>query len=255
MKYIFIFVFLANNIDCNSQIIVTIFSPPKSIQFNGEGVDIDNNGSVDYSFYKNWEYCGPIYGNVTHPYINSSTDFYYSQTPKISGDSISNNISSWTTNSSSFCVGCMAYPGFWESYQGSKEYLAIKFIENSKIHYGWLRFINGSYPNYCITHIISFAYNSIPNSPILAGQTLDITDNIIFNNEIYLVNNQLTINNINGLLRNYTISIVDFLGKTLFNDEINCTDCFFDLNFLNRGVYIVKIDKENVMLHKKIVIQ
>lgn len=48
---------------------------------------------------------------------------------------------------------------------------------------------------------------------------------------------------------NYRVSIFDLTGKSLFNENINST--YLDLNFLEKGIYILKIDGESFKVIKK----
>ena len=62
---------------------------------------------------------------------------------------------------------CNTNEGAW--FYGTDKYLGIKFIKSDSTHYGWLRLRDGVYA--ASLTLIGFAYNSIPNQPILAGQT------------------------------------------------------------------------------------
>jgi len=56
--------------------------------------------------------------------------------------------------------------GPWQNVTG--QYLGLKFYIKSEVHYGWARFNvgNGQYPT-----LTGYAYETIPNKPIIAGKT------------------------------------------------------------------------------------
>jgi hypothetical protein len=54
----------------------------------------------------------------------------------------------------------------------SPGYLGLKFKVNGKIHYGWARFTNMSCSGGALTGTLTgYAYETIPNKPIIAGKT------------------------------------------------------------------------------------
>jgi hypothetical protein len=65
-------------------------------------------------------------------------------------------------------TGSGGHSGPWWGLNGQR-YLGLKFVVNGKTHYGWAR-IKGKQtrPRYTLT---GYAYETIPNKPILTGQT------------------------------------------------------------------------------------
>jgi hypothetical protein len=61
-------------------------------------------------------------------------------------------------------------------------FAGLKFEINGEIHYGWIRFLivkagfRGSVP-YAEAVVKGYAYETIPNQPIIAGQTHDLAEN------------------------------------------------------------------------------
>jgi len=67
--------------------------------------------------------------------------------------------------------------GRWANVSG--RYLGLKFRIKDKIHYGWARF-NVTVGNSRITATLTgYAYDTIPNKTIIAGQTKGMDDNTI----------------------------------------------------------------------------
>jgi len=74
-------------------------------------------------------------------------------------------------------IRCMVVDGYWLNV--SDKYLGLKFIKDNNTYYGWARLsssysvTSAPYRHLTIGQLIlkDYAYNSIPNQPILAGQT------------------------------------------------------------------------------------
>lgn len=50
-------------------------------------------------------------------------------------------------------------------------YIGVKFVANNEIHYGWLRVSVNTYPNHLTGVLTGYAYETVPNKPIVAGDT------------------------------------------------------------------------------------
>jgi len=59
--------------------------------------------------------------------------------------------------------------GSWRYVQTA--YLGLKFLINGQVHYGWARIKFPAPGNYELPSIYGYAYESTPNTPIVAGQT------------------------------------------------------------------------------------
>ena len=55
-----------------------------------------------------------------------------------------------------------------------RAYLGLKFLIMGKIHYGWARFVTNWYPG--TAKLTGYAYETIPNKPIIAGATMGPDD-------------------------------------------------------------------------------
>jgi hypothetical protein len=63
------------------------------------------------------------------------------------------------------CHSSYCYAGPWAYTQG--RYLGVKFLIGGQVHYGWVRLSVERLP----ATLTGFAYETIPNKPIIAGQT------------------------------------------------------------------------------------
>jgi hypothetical protein len=76
---------------------------------------------------------------------------------------------------------CMAYDGGGTYFNGpwlyvKGRYLGFAFVIDGKEHFGWAR-LNMNYWGYDqVAEVLGFAYETIPNKPILAGDTGDAAD-------------------------------------------------------------------------------
>lgn len=100
----------------------------------------------------------------------------------ISQDSVWTNTSGvllyGATNVSGHCITTLPkIQGYWLSV--SDKYLGLKFIKGNNTYYGWVRLTSTYYVSPQNQHVLipgnfiikDYAYNSIPNQKILAGQT------------------------------------------------------------------------------------
>ncbi len=60
--------------------------------------------------------------------------------------------------------------GLWDSL--SDYFLGLRLLQSGQTYYGWVRLRVDVTSSYASVIIIDYAYNSIPNQPILAGQTM-----------------------------------------------------------------------------------
>ena len=65
-------------------------------------------------------------------------------------------------------MASLFFPGRW--YGVKNHYLGFEFEINRKVHYGWARMSVNSFTCYgCIGQIEGYAYETVPNKPIRAG--------------------------------------------------------------------------------------
>jgi len=132
-------------------------------------------------------------------------------------------------------------------------YFGLMLFENSDTLYGWVRC---SATDSSIT-IKDYAYNTIPNMPILAGQTeLGIgnfapSSNInIFENSGYLYVNITQPAQAQGYIRIYSQQ-----GALVKADSINGQQNTMPLAGLAQGIYIVQVSTQTETVNKQIFLQ
>jgi len=116
--------------------------------------------------------------------------------------------------------------------------------------YGWVRC---SATNYTIT-IKDYAYNTIPNSYILAGQTILAAETYTLNNNINIYESQgtLYINLSNAIQAQGAIRLYNNTGMLIKSILINGTNNSMLLSGLASGVYIVQLELPSGMVNKQI---
>ncbi len=162
-------------------------------------------------------------------------------------------------------IGPSPVPGNWPS--GTDKYLGFKIVSGGQTNYCWVRLNvavvlgtlgNNIYPIASFT-IKDYAYNSIPNQPILAGQTM--TTGIVdhsFASSINLFPNPADDHLTIDLGTNYgdtQVTIADISGKVVYTTlatdtqrvEVNTKD-------FAEGIYVVQIQAGEFIGTKKIVV-
>lgn len=145
--------------------------------------------------------------------------------------------------------------GDWSTL--ADRYLAIRFLVGADWYYGWVR-VSVSVGGNSFT-IRDYAYNSLPNQPILAGQTMTtaIIDNS-FTSSINLfpnpADNHLTID-LGSNHKRVQVTIADLTGKVMYTTMAkNTQKVEMNTNDFAEGNYIVQIQAAEFIGMKKLII-
>ncbi|MBE9490507.1 MAG: T9SS type A sorting domain-containing protein, partial [Bacteroidetes bacterium] len=132
------------------------------------------------------------------------------------------------------------------------KYLGLRFNISGNTHYGWARLtvsVAGS------TWVIKdYAYNTIPDEPITAGQmTLGIDDNVFSGVKIVALNKSVALYN---LPQQTDYRLFSLTGQSVLNGKISNTTHVIEANTLSSGIYVIELkDKiSNAVIRKKIVL-
>lgn len=163
------------------------------------------------------------------------------------------------------CVPCFRGRGFvdvppsgpWSNIQG--KYLALKTQVGSDFYYGWIKLGVGININYVTITIMEYAYNSTPNQPILAGQT--ITTGIFenhFASSISLYpnpsNDHLTVD-LGSNYKKIEVSVTDITGNEIFSTTaIEAQKIEVDTKDFADGIYVVQFRAGEFIGTKKLVV-
>jgi len=154
--------------------------------------------------------------------------------------------------------------GYWENdgeygnWTGTQEdkYLGIKFEIGSNFHYGWIHLTTHQYSYTEMDFTIKgFAYNTVANEPILAGdmgsgvgvEEIGIGGISIFPNPTA---NLIIYDTIENLKQ---ISVINTTGKNCKNIAIDFYSNSIDLSNLPNGVYFIHFQTDKNSFIKKII--
>jgi hypothetical protein len=159
--------------------------------------------------------------------------------------------------------------GNW--YNISGKYLALKTQVGNNYYYGWVKLgVSITQINQETITIMEYAYNSIPNQPILAGQSTatGITENSFASSIKLYPNpaaNHLTIA-LGSINKNVEVTIADLTGKIIYTatiDDPDSPDSYRDrenkievnTNEFAEGLYTVRIQTGEYIATEKILVK
>jgi hypothetical protein len=254
----------------NAQIVYTDVNPDFTVAgSNSYYLDLNYDGTSDYMILRVNGVCG---FNCSSNWISDSVlngNAAAGSTDPLAmnfGNTISSGIG-WSGSGILYRLNTLnsvpptnTTSGNWSP--GNEHYLGLKLIVGSSTYYGWVRMQTASSPlfgNVSCT-IKDYAYNSIPNQPILAGQTATtgITENS-FASSINLfpnpADNHLTID-LGSNNKKAEVTITDITGKIIYTTTANETNKI-ELNTgeFAEGMYIVKIQSGKFISTKKLIVK
>ena len=222
-------------------------------------IDFDNNTIIEYKF--RWDdltidwFMHMTYGNNCEIALNGSTTNVFGGRfikPLLLNDVINNSLT-WGVS--------MPEPFIGESTVSQNflnlgdRYVGVKFKIGTNVHFGWILVNFQSAGNSRKIIVKSYAYNTIPNTQILAGQknATPNTTQEIDSKQIRIFPNPVSdIIYIDGLDGNkFKFTILNSFGQIVFHNETNTNN--INLENLPQGVYSLNIISSNGMsLNKKI---
>jgi len=148
--------------------------------------------------------------------------------------------------------------GIWDNL--SDYYLGLRLLQSGQTYYGWVRLRVDVTSSYASIIVRDYAYNSIPNQPILAGQTntTGINDNS-FTSSINIypnpATNYLTIA-LGGSNQKIGVTITDITGKIIYRLTTNETNKIeVNTKDFAEGIYVVRIQAADFIGTKKLVVE
>ncbi|MFI5219412.1 MAG: T9SS type A sorting domain-containing protein [Bacteroidia bacterium] len=251
----------------SAQIVYTNIIPDTLINTNNESYDLDLNNDAIKDFVLGYTsvpagcfcfgfYSGKNYARVSPLQLTNGIVISGGYPSDLSVNTVIENSLNWNNASQQIlvyqrpccvnqnggiqvCAAC--YSGNWHTPTGP--YLGLKFEIAGSIHFGWARL--SIQINSAKFTIRDYAYNSIPNQPILAGQTTITGVNEIVSNEpeqLSVYPNPAT----NSVTIKFPsdeageIQIVNLFGQIVFTEKINSEEKTIDvINFLS-GMYVVR---------------
>ena len=244
----------------DAQIIYTDINPDSTVALGGSfyNLDLDNDGTFDFAI------------NVT---IGTSASYTSQQigispagTNGVAGSSVGAYIYPFAMNagdtiktSLQFNLGpnqsMASYFGASYSYGNwlgvTDKYLGLKFYIGTAAHYGWARLDVNATANQFI--IKDYAYNTVADAYILAGQTaVGINENMTNNTvSIHSSEKNILIRFLNELPVNAEVKITNMLGQQIYASLLSEKETRINLNE-KTGIYIVTLIQKDAVYTKKI---
>ncbi len=163
-----------------------------------------------------------------------------------------------TIDSDDGFVHIAPFPNWYNSVinETIDHYLGVKFIDNDSFnHYGWIRcdvIDSGE------TLILKdYAYNSLPDVGLYAGELISNINEVSENNEIviYTYNDELYIIMQDLIRPDAKLNIYNINGALVFTSDLKNNFSTFDLHNLDGGYYLVEVKNEAKRVINKIFIQ
>ena len=272
------------SVSANAQIVYTDVNPDSSYACNGPvgtpcnhtyNLDLNGDSTTDFLIDVSRHTIGP-------PYKEAPYTTYVSITPQgsnafitttlntvkklVLGDTISSSrawhqttyqyLKEWYVDGGDSAI--ITNTGEWDSIVDG--YIGLQLINGSQTYYGWVRMDVSVSDSYASMTIKDYAYNSIPDQPILAGET--IATGVIENSFASSINlfpnpatNRFTIA-LPSVKEKVEITITDITGKIIYTTiEGGTQKIEVNTNDFAEGVYLVKVQAGDFSATKKLVIQ
>ena len=284
-----VFLIMGNTAD--AQAVYTDIDPDIEIEFNGQtaGVDLDNDGAMDFVFLKTsgsydfwngsstvWRFrrkiwagpeimtnsiagesftIGAGYGTYYFPYAIEFNSL-------VSEDLSFQNWGFQTLAQGHFAITFISSDTVWNGNIGdwapdiSSEYLGVHFLGGDDcMHFGWIRCTAADSTNRFIIH--DYAYETKCEIGILAGDkvgdtTVEINESNSLQASVYAFDNTVYIN-LNELMQDVEVRIYDLYGKIVYSEIINNQSHQVKLKEAN-AAYIVELIVAGNKYTKKVVI-
>ncbi|MEZ4795634.1 MAG: T9SS type A sorting domain-containing protein [Flavobacteriaceae bacterium] len=249
----------------NGQIIYTDVDPDGGgtnalfeLDFNNDGaseyVILNNFASGSYDVLRIFPYTLSASAFNTNAILGSSASAGAYKYPFAlnSGAMISSGLTSWINDSDFQTMNWNSCAYANSNWCGETDkFLGLRFDISGNTHYGWARLDVPLAPNTWV--IKDFAYNSTPDAPIMAGQTLSNNSRNLESVRIVALNKSIGLYNLPEAT-NYTL--YNIAGQKILNGHINNTSFVVEANTVSSGVYIIEITDSNTKatLRKKVVL-
>jgi hypothetical protein len=268
----FIIMMMFSIVTVNAQIAYTDVNPDVTINTNGGvyALDLNNDGITDFNII----FATLIFSGQTNKYINITplgankvgTDYVYPSALPLN-TLIDDSSFTWLSNTQPLISRIWfqiprtggwiwQYRGNWNGV--SDKYVPLQLDLSSQKFYGWARLDAAiGTPSFTVK---DYAYNSIPNQPILAGQTTTtgIKENS-FASSIKLfpnpADNHFTID-LGSSNKKVEVTITNITGKVVYTTIATDTQRVeINTNDFAEGIYVVQIQAADFIGTKKLVIE
>ncbi len=262
----------------NAQIVYTDVIPDDTISQGTYNLDLNNDGTNDFvithsvtTFICAGQPRPNRYIRVTPLGTNQVACYSGTNATKMTlNANIDASVLTWNNSVNQLMASRTYHPlGCTPSVQGGQwinavnGYLGLKLISSGNTYYGWARLNTLDANSFTIK---DYAYNTIPNQHILAGQTT--VTGIIENSFASSINlfpnpadNQLTISPdvSGGKLKIENVTIYDLTGREVYTENHRTPnsnpEIIIDVSKFPKGIYVVRIQAGDFIATKKLIIK
>ena len=247
----------------DAQIIYTDINPDSTTNIGGNfyNLDLDNGGVFDYTITLNI--------GTASTYTSQQVAISPTGSNGIAGDTVGAYVYPFAFNSGDTIKSTLqfnftasqsmaSYFGSGYSYGNflgqTDKFIGLQFNIGTNLHYGWARFDVDSTAS--LFTIKDYAYNSVPDAYILAGEMpVGITENVLTNTSIYSDNKNIIIKFLTNDLLQADVKITNALGQEIHVASLGEKETSIDMTKEKTGIYFVTISKESIVYTKKVYIR
>jgi hypothetical protein len=176
---------------------------------------------------------------------------------KILNDNVEINgtLTTWTTKNTDSVI--MLHQGstsgtFGNFLEANRKFVAIRMYQGGVWRYGWIRVSLSNDGAKTNVTIYDMAINTVPDQPIMTGQTVGIDQRLLQKVNINYFNNTLYLNSNDIKPQDIRLSVCNLLGKELYHSACNNV---MDLGFLGKGFYLLVLNSPQGTVTRKITIE
>lgn len=255
--------------DVNPDVVLDNTTPQYDMDLDGDMVNDFGFAVTTFSFTTSGIQVSGSYAGVALGTGNSvagsqsvtSSGSQFNVTPVTAGNPIDAN-NTWSnggTYGGLLLAGNASFPSFpgysqsFGSFTGNDIHLGVKFMVGGSTHYGWIRM--DVLPDGSQVTIKDYAYNTIADLTINAGQTVGIEDVALDSKVHFKTFLDKAVVNVTPDLFGGEISIVDMSGRVLSTVAINDVNTEVSYEGVNAGIYMLVANFESGSTSKKVYIK
>lgn len=249
----------------NGQIVYTDVNPDVVITTVGDslGIDFDADGILDYSIRRfDWGGVATNTAVIGRPEVtgNGGMGTMGTTIPYLSALALNAPIGSagpWQIydgidtqqNKQGFAS---TYSGaFYGNFGDNAEHYVGVMLQpgGASVNYGWIR-VSGIPQDGSSVTIMDFAYNTVADASINAGQmTVDIDENVLVG-KVFSNNGSLIVRLSNA--DNGKVTVYNSVGQVVIAQDMESANTVIDMNAVEMGIYNVVVESNGMILQKKV---
>lgn len=201
--------------------------------------DIDNDGTDDFTIASGDFGLGASFG-IAPLNSNEIVNVSFSGPAAMLVDESINSDSAWSGfGSQAFFMNWFNTGFITGNWQGvTDRFVGLKYNANDGVHYAWLRM---DVTNDAEWTIKDYAYNTVPDAEIAAGQTMVLGNDKEFSSDVnvYACNNEILIKN---LPEEATYELYSITGQRVSNGIAQRMNHSIEAYRMSTGIYVLKVE-------------